>query len=204
MPADLATRWNRVRYSLWSLGYDRVVRFAAARRRAIALLALRPGERVLVVGAGTGADLPLLPPDVSVLATDLTPAMLARARPKAGANVELRVMDAQALELPDASFDAALLHLILAVVPDPVACLRETARVVRTGGRISVFDKFLRPGERAGLLRRLANGPARLLATDLNRRLEAIVAAAAMPLRVERDEPAGGLGLLRVALLRRD
>jgi phosphatidylethanolamine/phosphatidyl-N-methylethanolamine N-methyltransferase len=198
-----ATRWNRLRYTAWSGFYDLVVRFGRQRRRAIELLALQPGERVLVVGAGTGADLPYLPTTVAVLATDLTPAMLARARPKAGPHVELRVMDGQALDLPDATFDAVVLHLILAVIPDPVACLREAARVVRPGGRLSGFDKFVAAGRRPPLLRRLANVPASFLATDLTRVLEGIVAASGAPLQIEHDEAAGFGGAFRIVLLRK-
>jgi phosphatidylethanolamine/phosphatidyl-N-methylethanolamine N-methyltransferase len=203
IPRSLANTWNRLRYGLWSVGYDLVVRFSAPRRRAVELLHLEPGERVLIVGAGTGADLPFLPGDVDVVATDLSAAMLTRARPKAGPRVELRVMDAQVLDLADASFDAVLLHLVLAIVPHPVACLREAARVLRPGGRISVFDKFVRAGRRPSLPRRLANLPARLLASDLNRVLEEILADAGAPLAVEHDEWTGPGGLFRVALLRK-
>lgn len=200
---SVATTWNRWRYTLWAPFYDLVARVPRQRRRSIALLAPRPGERVLIVGAGTGADLPFVPEGVEVLATDLTPAMLARARRRVRPGVELRVMDAQALDLPDGSFDAAVLHLILAVVPDPLACLREAARVVRPGGRLAVFDKFLADGARPSLPRRLLNLWTRLLFTDINRRLGEILAASGAPLRVERDEPALLGGLFRILLLRR-
>ena len=80
-------------------------------------------------------------------------------------------MDGQALELPDASFDAVALHLILAVIPDPVRCLAEAARVLRPGGRLAVFDKFVGDDATPSLPRRLLNLPARWLATDLNRPL---------------------------------
>ena len=198
-----AIRWNRLRYTLWSPGYDLVVRrLDRLRRRSIEGLSLQAGERVLIVGAGTGLDLPLLPAGVSVLATDLTPAMLERARPRLRPGVELRVMDAQRLELPDASFDAAILHLIVAIVPDPAACLREAARVVRPGGRIAVFDKFLPDGARPSLARRIANVVTEALATGLNRRLADVIRDSGAELRIERDAWAWG-GLFRIALLRR-
>jgi phosphatidylethanolamine/phosphatidyl-N-methylethanolamine N-methyltransferase len=197
-----ATRWNRIRYTLYAPVYDALVRLERPRRRSLELLDLRPGERALVVGAGTGADLPLIPVGIDVLATELTPAMLARARGKRP-GTRLELMDAQRLALPDASFDAVILHLVLAVVPDPVACLREAARVLRPGGRIGVFDKFLADHARAPIWRRLVNAGVLLAATDLNRQLEAIVRAAGAPLVIVHDEPALLGGLFRVVLLRR-
>jgi ubiquinone/menaquinone biosynthesis C-methylase UbiE len=154
---DATALW-RLRYTVCAPFYD----LAAAghsepRRRAIDRLRLRRGERVLLVGAGTGADLPLLPPHVDVLATDLTPSMLQRARARARPGVEFAVMDGQRLDLPDSSFDAALLHQVLAVVPDPARCLAEVLRVVRPGGRISIFDKFTADGATVPRWRRLAN-----------------------------------------------
>ena len=197
------TRWNRIRYTLWAPGYDLVAGMGRQRRRSLELLAPRPGERVLLIGAGTGADLPWLPDGVEVLVTDLTPAMLARARPKLRPGMELRVMDGARLELPDASFDAVVLHLILAVMPDPVACLRETARVLRPGGRAVVFDKFLRRGRRAGLARRLVGGVTGLLFSEVNRVLEDLLDESAAPLEIVHDEPALAGDLFRIVLLRR-
>lgn len=200
--------WNRLRYSVWALGYDAFTGpFVPLRRRSLERLALRPGERVLIVGAGTGADLPLLPPGVDVLATDLTPAMLRRAEQRRGlaegVQVRFAVMDGHALDLPDASFDAVVLHLILAVIPDPVRCLAEAARVLRPGGRVAVMDKFLGAAARPSWPRRLANLASGLLVTEINRRFEQILADSAAPLEVVSDEPAAAGGFFRVIVLRK-
>jgi ubiquinone/menaquinone biosynthesis C-methylase UbiE len=195
-------RWNRVRYTLWAPFYDRVTAaFAPLRRRSIDRLQLRAGERLLLVGAGTGEDLPYVPAGVQVLATDLTSAMLIRARRKR-AQASLAVMDGQRLALRDGAVDAIGLHLIVAVIPDPVACLREAARVTRAGGRVVVFDKFVR-GRRAPVALRLVNVVASALFTDVTRNWETILRDAGAPLAVETDDPVAAGGLFRQILLRR-
>jgi phosphatidylethanolamine/phosphatidyl-N-methylethanolamine N-methyltransferase len=105
--------WVRFRYTFWAPHYDRVTRFPRERRRSIALLELRPEERLVIIGCGTGADIPFVPAGVEVLATDLTPAMIRQARAHARPGVEFRVMNGLALDLPDGSFDAAILHMVL-------------------------------------------------------------------------------------------
>ena len=93
----------------------------------------------------------------SLCRLDLTDAMLRRALPRVGAVDFVPVQgDAQCLPFADGSFDSAVLHLILAVVPQPAHCFAEIARVVKPGGSALVFDKFLRRGQPA-LVRRLAN-----------------------------------------------
>ena len=194
--------WNRIRYSAWAPVYDLVGRrFDRQRRDSIQMLQLAPGERTLIVGAGTGADLPHIPPGVTVVATDLTAAMLARARRRRGAPAHFAIMDGHRLAAQDAAFDAAVLHLILAVLPDPVACVREVARVVRPGGRVAVFDKFLRGAPTLAM--RALNVVTSALFTDVTRRLEDILERAAAPLVIERDSPALLGGLFRHVILRR-
>lgn len=198
--------WNRLRYTIWAPAYDAMVRwvgFDAARRLSIDRLRLAPGDRVLIVGAGTGLDLDFLPPTVHVTAIDVTPAMLKQLERRAagtGRSVTTRIMDARQLEFPDSSFDAVIVHLILAVMPQPERGLREAVRVLRPGGRIAVFDKFLRDDERPSLGRRLLNAFAKPLFSDLNRRLGPLIDGT--PLVIEHDDPVAFGGAYRVVTLR--
>ena len=175
----------------------------AGRTRALAMAALTAGQRVLVLGVGTGIDLPLLPAGVRAVGVDLSPAMLARARtrlPLADRAVSLVLADAQRLPLADASCDAAVLDLILTVVPDGRAALAEALRVVRPGAALVGYDKFLRGG-RPGPARRALNALTTRLGTDINRRLEDLVAG--LPCVVELDEPSTLGGVYRAFRLRR-
>ncbi|HKI03054.1 MAG TPA: methyltransferase domain-containing protein [Thermoanaerobaculia bacterium] len=193
--------WHRFRYTLWAPHYDRVTKFHRERRHSIALLELRPGERLVIIGCGTGADLPLLPGGIQVLAADLTPAMLRQAMAHARPGIEFRVLDGMALDLPDGSHDAAILHMVLEVIPDPARCLREAARVLRPGGRLAVFDKFLPDEDRPGLLRRAGLALLDFVFTSTNRRMGEILARSGAPFVVERDEPS--VGSYRHLILRR-
>ena len=201
----LTNRWNQFIYRLWAPVYDRAFTrlFAPGRRQAIAALAPQPGERLLLPGIGTGADLPLLPAGVQVVGVDLSPAMLARARVRrdqGNADVLLIQADAQALPLRDGVCDAALLNLLVSVVPDGAACLCETVRVLRPSGRIVIFDKFLPDNARLGIVRRLLNAGARWFGTDINRRLSDILADSRCV--VERNLPSLARGLYRVVVVK--
>lgn len=193
--------WNRVRYTLWAPIYDALVGvlgFTDARRHSIERLGLKAGDCVLIVGAGTGLDLEFVPPGVAITATDLTPAMLRRLTQRAdraGRRVSAHVMDARSLAFPAASFDAVIMHLILAVMPQPELGLKEAARVVRPGGRIAIFDKFLGDREAASSARRLVNVVTRALFSDINRRLGPLVLGTGLV--VDRDEPARFGGMFR-------
>ncbi|MDD4350351.1 MAG: methyltransferase domain-containing protein [Opitutales bacterium] len=102
-------RRNLLIYRLWAPIYDRVAgRFMRpGRTRAMEVLNLRPGDRVLLVGVGTGADLPLLPPGVSAVGVDLSIHMLAKARrklPIVDRDVHLVQGDAQELMVEEGGF----------------------------------------------------------------------------------------------------
>jgi ubiquinone/menaquinone biosynthesis C-methylase UbiE len=197
--------WNRLRYTVWAPAYDAIVRaagFDTARRSSIDRLALASGDRVLIVGAGTGLDLEFLPSNVHITAIDVTPAMLKhleRRAARTGRSVTARIMDARQLAFSDSSFDAVVMHLILAVMPEPERGVREAVRVLKPGGRIAVFDKFLRDEEHPSLKRRLLNVLAKPLFSDLNRRLRPLMAGTRLV--VEHDEPVAFGGTYRAVTL---
>lgn len=197
--------WNRLRYTFWAPVYDAIAvaaGFSEARGRSIGRLQLAAGDRVLVIGAGTGLDLEYVPASVEITAIDVTPAMLKRLEARAaqtGTPVTTQVMDARKLEFPDGSFDGVVMHLILAVMPDPERGLAEAERVLKRAGRIAVFDKFLHDDERPSVKRRLLNAVAKPLFSDMNRRLGPLVARTQLAL--EHDEPAAFGGMYRIATL---
>jgi ubiquinone/menaquinone biosynthesis C-methylase UbiE len=175
--------------------------FAAARRRALGLLAPAPGSRLLVVGAGTGLDLVHIPRGVKVVVTDLSPPMVERAARRAealGLDVEALVMDGERLDLPDHAFDHVVLHLVLAVMPDPFACAREVSRVLEPGGTVSIFDKFVPDDRDPSLPRRVANVVTRAAFSDITRKLGPILEAGHLEL-VRREDVWGGLFSIALA-----
>jgi ubiquinone/menaquinone biosynthesis C-methylase UbiE len=186
--------------------YDLVAENAAferARRTSLQHLKPNGASDVLLNGVGTGLDLPHLPPGNRYVALDLTRAMLERAlrRPY---NLDVRWIqgDSEALPFPDASFDCVVLHLIVAVVSHPERALSEAARVVKTGGTLLVFDKFVAPGSKA-LLRRMLNPLASRIATRTNVVFEDALKQAPQ-LRVVSDKPALARGWFRLIELRKD
>jgi SAM-dependent methyltransferase len=122
------------------------------------VVAGRPGERVLEVGCGSGALCHLVAPGLrpggEMVGVDVAPEMIAAARRyaeidphppaplPAGERGAVRFEVGAGEELPcgDAAFDAAFAARLLLHVADPLAVVREMARVVRPGGRVVLMD----------------------------------------------------------------
>ena len=111
----------------------------------VAHLDLRPGVTVLEVAAGpgeTGLEVAAaLTGGGTVILSDRSPAMVEVARRGAAAagleNVQLRVLDAESMDLADAVVDRVVCRFGYMLLPDPAAGLRETRRVLRAGGRLA-------------------------------------------------------------------
>lgn len=197
------TAWNRLRYTAYAPFYDAVAARVLRKPRRIALAQVdwEQGMRVLLVGAGTGLDLPFLPHDIEVHATDIAPAMVQRTVKRAEAlrrDVECSVMDAEALNYPNEHFDVVIMHLIIAVMPHPQQGLTEAHRVLKTGGQLCVMDKFQPDSHPAGIGRRTLNLLTSALATDITRQALPLLGAAGFQIR--HDEPVLMKGLFRALL----
>src|SRR5436189_1609213 len=122
---------------------DRVL-FAGGREWACSLA---KGE-VLEIAIGSGRNLDFYPEGMKLTAIEFSPEMLELARKRAaelGREVDLRLGDAQDLDLPDESFDTIICTLALCTIPDPHRAVTEAHRVLRPGGRYVAFEHVRSP-----------------------------------------------------------
>jgi ubiquinone/menaquinone biosynthesis C-methylase UbiE len=131
---------------------------------ALRKVGLRSGMRFLDVAAGSGAlSIPAARLGAQVLATDLAPTMIEllneRAREEGLSNLEGRVMDGQALDLEDDTFDISGSQNGVSLFPDLKRGLRELVRVTKPGG--AGADRCVRPTREGGVPRLLPGGATR-------------------------------------------
>jgi phosphatidylethanolamine/phosphatidyl-N-methylethanolamine N-methyltransferase len=156
-------------YSDFARFYDAVfVRaFLVHEHEVVESLNLRPGQRVLEVGVGTGMSLDAFPPYVQLVGIDPSEAMLAHAHEKIRENgwrhIEVKQGDALNLDFPDNSFDDVVSFHVITVVPDPIRMMNEMVRVCKPGGRIVVVNHFASPNPMLYFLNTLINPLTKLL-----------------------------------------
>lgn len=149
-------RWRRY-WDKHSKTYDREMRFLD---RTLfgdtrSWICRQARGEVLEVAIGTGLNLEHYPPDVALTGIELSPDMLAIARRRADdldRRVELRVGDAEALDVPSTTFDTVVCTFSLCAIPDHRRALAEMARVLRPGGVLLLADHVASsvPALRAG------------------------------------------------------
>lgn len=103
----------------------------------------RASGTTLEVAIGTGLNLHHYPVGIDLTGIELSPAMLEIAQQRArdlDRTVDLRIGDAEALDLPDAAFDTVVCTFSLCAIPDHRAALAEMIRVLRPGGRLLLAD----------------------------------------------------------------
>jgi demethylmenaquinone methyltransferase/2-methoxy-6-polyprenyl-1,4-benzoquinol methylase len=157
---------NRAFYDRISQAYDLIADSNERKARLTGLhtLDLKPGERVLEVGFGTGNEVldlaNLVGPGGKVCGIDISPGMLAVAQGKLAQKptatpVDLRVGDARQLPYGDSEFDAVYSSFTLELFPEedlPVV-LSEVRRVLRSGGRLAIVSMAkVKPGVRPSIL----------------------------------------------------
>jgi phosphatidylethanolamine/phosphatidyl-N-methylethanolamine N-methyltransferase len=134
-------------YDRWAPIYDLVFGGVFSKGRDAAIQATNKlSGRVLEVGVGTGISLPLYAPHVRIFGTDISEAMLKKAKQRVSErrlkNIEgLAVMDAEKLEFPDNAFDVVMAQYVVTAVPNPEAALDEFARVLRPGGELIILTR---------------------------------------------------------------
>jgi ubiquinone/menaquinone biosynthesis C-methylase UbiE len=124
---------------------------------------------VLEIAVGTGRNFPYYPGDVHLTAIDISPAMLDVARRRAqelGRVVDLRVGDAQAVDVPDARFNTVVSTLSLCSIPDDRRAVAEVRRVLRPGGRFLLLEHVRSPFLPVRLVQRLLDPLAARFSAD--------------------------------------
>ena len=132
---EISQKYDRfARWYDWVEGVPEVLGVNRLRQRIMQ----RANGKVLEVAIGTGKNLPYYPSGCRIIGVDTSTEMLAIARKRASRlqlDLSLLLANAEALPFSDETFDTVVSSLSTCTFPDPVAALKEMARVCRTDGK---------------------------------------------------------------------
>ena len=168
MDTALQAKWDRASRTYDFITWADERRYGTAKHRLFAKMK----GRCLMVAAGTGNDFLHFPPGLNITAIDISRGMVERAARRAttydGA-LDVRVMDVQALEFPDATFDGIATAATFCSVPDPLRGLRELYRVLKPGGQLLMFEHVRSRFGPVALFQDLMTPLTRRIGPDMNR-----------------------------------
>ncbi|WP_026581304.1 class I SAM-dependent methyltransferase [Bacillus sp. J33] len=198
--------WNKVIYRIWSPIYDLFFNsgvFLKARRQIFEQIPFKSGQKILFVGAGTGADLELInSSNLNITAIDFSPKMLNRARKKfKNSTINFIEMEAQNMKFNNETFDYVVASLILSVVPDADKCLSEMARVLKNEGKIIIFDKFVSNEQTLSLPKKILRPLIKVLGTDIGLNFEELYRRNNVNLMISEDKDVMMNGMYRKIII---
>jgi len=197
---ETKVRWDRIakHYSLveflseWYLAPFRKILWAHA------------SGNILEAGVGSGLNIAYYPQGARVTAVDLSGAMMQKAQERAlGRNREVTFKEADLCDLPftGGSFDTAAATFVFCSVPEPVACLRELARVTKRDGRILLLDHVRIENPWIGpLMDRLNAATSRFAGEHINHRMDSFAREAG--LEIVESRRYGFMGVIQFTAVR--
>lgn len=154
-------------------GLDAVCEGLFLKHRRRLLWASAAGPHILEVGVGTGKNFDYYPASSRITAIDFSPRMLAQAerrKRRKNIDVELALMDAQALCYADNSFDTVIATCVFCSVPSPHKGLKELYRVCRPDGRVLLLEHVLSARPLLAALMKAVNPlPLKMMGVNINR-----------------------------------
>jgi phosphatidylethanolamine/phosphatidyl-N-methylethanolamine N-methyltransferase len=185
---DLAcqAKWDRLSRTYDWMSWADEQRFGAAKTQLFSKMR----GRCFMVAAGTGHDFQFFPPGLTITAIDISLGMVERARARGAAYsgaLEVRLMDVQELEYPDATFDTVATSCTFCSVPDPIRGLRELYRCLRPGGQLLMFEHLRSRIGPIAMLQDVMTPITRRMGPEMNRNTVDNVLRAGFELYSERN-----------------